>query len=206
MKVNSIRSNVDKPSLCIVVHLLYNLPEHWSSCFLIFAGISRAQIQQVLNQDTTHFMQHPSFTNKPPLKPVNSYTPMERIQADLVDLSAVTVKNDKGSIYKYVLVVIDVFSRFLWLRPLEDKASASVAKELEEVFQTFGNPRILHTDNGGEFSGKVNKLCKTNGIKKVTGRANHPQTQGKVSRVHDHFHAIASLFTLNAGCFFPKGD
>jgi transposase InsO family protein len=152
----------------------------------------------VLNEDPEHFMQHPSFMNKPPLQPVNSYTTMGRIQADLVDLSAVKVKVDSGTTYRYVLVMVDVFSRFLWLMPLTDKASATVCASMETVMQTFGKPKKLHTDNGGEFAGEVNVFCRKHGIKKITGRPHHPQTQGKVSSgtCHEHLKVIPITFWL----------
>ena len=37
----------------------------------------------------------------------------------------------KGIVYRYVLSIMDVFSRFIWLRPLARKTSKVVAAELK---------------------------------------------------------------------------
>ena len=83
------------------------------------------------------------FLNKQPLKPVTASVPMERNQADLVDLSSVACGE-----FRYALVIIDVHSRFMWLKALTSKSAQEVATNLENVWQSFGTPRCLQTDNG----------------------------------------------------------
>ncbi len=56
-----------------------------------------------------------------------------------------------GKLYRYVLIVIDVLSRFVWLRPLTNKSSRDVAKELESIYMEHGAPRIVQSDQVGEF-------------------------------------------------------
>ena len=54
---------------------------------------------------------------------------------------------------------------------------------------------MLHTDNGTEFKGEVEKLCKALGVELVHGRAYHPQTQGCVDwRVGTVKRRLASIF------------
>ena len=55
-----------------------------------------------------------------------------------------------GKLYRYVLTVIDVFSRFVWLRPLTNKFSKDVAKELERIYMEHGAPRIVQSDQAGK--------------------------------------------------------
>ena len=40
-----------------------------------------------------------------------------------------------GTQYNYVLSVLDVFSRYMWLQPLSGKNSAEVLKHLKEIFR-----------------------------------------------------------------------
>jgi hypothetical protein len=40
--------------------------------------------------------------------------PYEQYDADIADLSSLAGENDK---YRYILVVIDIFSRYLWFGP-----------------------------------------------------------------------------------------
>jgi len=65
--------------------------------------------------------------------------------ADLMDMVKFAKYNDG---YSYVLVVIDVFSRYLWLRPLKDKKGRSVAREMEYIFLEGRAPDRIRTDKG----------------------------------------------------------
>ena len=65
----------------------------------------------------------------------------------------------------YVLVVQDVFSRFLWTEALVNKKPQTVAQAFEKILQKAGNaPRSLTTDQGPEFSGPFTDMLNTKGI------------------------------------------
>src|SRR5277367_5497638 len=51
-------------------------------------------------------------------------------QADLADFSSLSRFNDG---YSFVLVVIDVFSKFCWLRKLKDKSSRSIRDGFHDI-------------------------------------------------------------------------
>ena len=72
---------------------------------------------------------------------------------DLMDM----VKFEKWNQgFKYILVVIDVFSKFVWLRPLKNKTGTSVAEAFQDIFDTSGrSPGRLVSDKGQEFNAKV---------------------------------------------------
>ena len=71
--------------------------------------------------------------------------------ADLIDLRSHS-KENQG--YKYVLMVIDVFSKFGWAVPLKTKTASAVAEALESIFENE-TPKKLWVDEGGEFYNKV---------------------------------------------------
>lgn len=59
-------------------------------------------------------------------------------------------KYNKG--FKYLLAVIDVFSKYGFMVPLKDKKGPSVASAFEKIFTTSGRiPNKLWTDKGKEF-------------------------------------------------------
>ena len=89
-----------------------------------------------------------------------------------------------GKTYHYILTVQDVFSRYLWLHPLTRKTSHQVARKLSKLYSEVGPPRVIQSDNKGEFKKAVEKLCQTLGIKIIRGSPYHPQSQGKVERSH----------------------
>ena len=67
--------------------------------------------------------------------------------ADLVDMQAFT-KFNRG--FKYLLAVIDVFSKYGWLIPLKDKTGKSVASALKTIFEER-KPEKMWVDKGKEF-------------------------------------------------------
>ena len=72
--------------------------------------------------------------------------------------------------YKYWLVVIDVFSRHLWLIPVESKHQTHMVRAFTTLFeQTQRRPKNLRTDKGTEFTNRaVKKLLKDQGINAYT--------------------------------------
>lgn len=72
--------------------------------------------------------------------------------ADLVDMQLFS-KSNKG--YKYILMIIDVFSKYGWAIPLKTKTGIEVAKSFADLWKTQKPPRKLWTDKGKEFYNKV---------------------------------------------------
>jgi len=50
--------------------------------------------------------------------------------------------------YRHILVVIEAFSRFVWLVPIKSTGSAETIRSLESVFNIFGKPTELVSDRG----------------------------------------------------------
>lgn len=73
-------------------------------------------------------------------------------QADLMDLQSLSRKNNG---YKYILAVIDCFSKFGWCVPIKKKQPNEIIAGFKIIFEKSGYiPRNLHTDKGGEFVNK----------------------------------------------------
>ena len=72
--------------------------------------------------------------------------------ADLMDMVKFA-KSNQG--VRFILVVIDVFSKYLWLRPLKDKKGTSIVEAFESIFKEGRKPERIRTDKGQEFRAKV---------------------------------------------------
>ena len=60
---------------------------------------------------------------------------------------------------KYLLTVIDVFSKYGWIVPLKSKTGAEVAEAFNTIFKEGRRPDKLWVDKGREFYNKnVNAL------------------------------------------------
>lgn len=84
-------------------------------------------------------------------------------QADLMDMQKLSRKN-KG--YKYILAVIDCFSKFGWCIPIKQKQPSEIIRGFEIIFKKSEcKPRSLHTDKGREFVNKpFQKFLENNNI------------------------------------------
>ena len=68
--------------------------------------------------------------------------------ADLVDMSSYSRST---SDYKYLLTVIDVFSKYGWIVPLKIKTGKEAAMAFQELLTNNAPPSRLWTDQGTEF-------------------------------------------------------
>ena len=96
----------------------------------------------------------------------------DRWFADLIDFSSTPSDNGKRNGLRrtkdgesYILVVQDVFSRFLWTEALVNKTPQAVAKAFEEILARAGTKqRSLTSDLGPEFEGPFKQMLEANGI------------------------------------------
>ncbi len=70
---------------------------------------------------------------------------MERVSIDVTEMGSGAVGQ------KYVLIVIDHFSRFVTLYPLSARTAESVVNKLDMVIEAYGAARVLLEDNAREF-------------------------------------------------------
>ena len=108
---------------------------------------------------------------------VISYGVDEIWAADLVEMQKYS-KWNKG--FKYLLLVIDIFSKYGWIIPLKDKKTKSVSLAFGHIFKkSKRKPEKLWTDKGSEFISKHFKDF----LKKNTIMLYHTQNEEKSSVV-----------------------
>ena len=66
---------------------------------------------------------------------------------------------------KYLLVVIDAYSRFPEVDIVRSTSAAAIIPKLERIFATHGIPSTIHSDNGPPFTSReIEEYMKENGI------------------------------------------
>lgn len=145
----------------------------------LYVGVKEVTVQKVLNELPEKQKIKPRFLNKPPSRPVEASEVMERNQIDLIDFQGLPVEHE-GITYNFVLSVMDVFSRYVFLAALPSKHAHNVAHELYQLYSVVGPPRIIQCDQGGKFKGVVKVVADKLNVKIVRSRPYHPQSQGKV--------------------------
>ena len=94
----------------------------------------------------------------------------------------------EGKTYQYILQIIDQKTLFTLLVKLQTKSAAEVSKHLYRWFAEHGVPQVLHTDNGGEFTGTVLVMELRrffSSLKITTGASRKPWVQGCVEQAHN---------------------
>jgi hypothetical protein len=76
----------------------------------------------------------------------------ETWSVDLADMQQ-WAKQNYG--YKYILTIVDIFTRYAWARPLMTKTGAEVAEAFQKIFEeSKRHPRFFYWDQGKEFLNK----------------------------------------------------
>jgi hypothetical protein len=87
-------------------------------------------------------------------------------QADLVEMIPYEAVNDG---YRYLLTVIDLFSRHAWAKPIKNKTGKEVTRAFREIFDTGRVCQRLQTDEGREFDNRhVQRLLNQRNIRFFT--------------------------------------
>lgn len=83
-------------------------------------------------------------------------------QGDLADMNNISQYNDG---VKYLLVLIDVVSKYLWVEPLKSKNGPTVVAGFNQIWKrTKRRPEKIQTDDGKEFLYK--------GVQEMLGKMN----------------------------------
>ena len=77
------------------------------------------------------------------------------------------------------LVVVDYFSKYLFVRKIHNSTSSAVIKELGMIFSEFGKPQIFRSDNGPCYTSQEFKIFMQNwSIEHRTSSPHYPQSNG----------------------------
>ena len=93
--------------------------------------------------------------SKPPLRnyPTNEiiYNHIDEIWSiDLADMIDYKISNNKG--FRYIFIIIDNYSKYLWAIPLKNKYSQTITNEFSKILTTSNRkPLKLESDRGTEF-------------------------------------------------------
>ena len=114
-----------------------------------------------------------------PLGTISASYPFEKISWDIMGPLPITERGNK-----YILVVTDLFSKWVEAFPLQVTDGLTLTSILmDEVICRYGVPQQLHSDQGSNLNAEVNqKLCQLLGIERTRTTAYHPQGNGQVER------------------------
>lgn len=118
-------------------------------------------------------------------------TPLTQIQVDkkrfnVIHIDIVGPLLPTANYNQYVLTIIDHYTKFLTLIPIQDQSSENVSQTLvQHYIKIFGIPSVIISDNGNSFTAaSFTKLLNDLQIKHVKTTPYHPQTNGLLERQH----------------------
>ncbi|KAH6579289.1 hypothetical protein BASA61_010340 [Batrachochytrium salamandrivorans] len=126
-----------------------------------------------------------------PLTPITSEHPMDVIAMDTAKSFPTSPRGNN-----VLLIAICVFTRFIFLRPLQDNSALAVSSALFSIFTNFGFPRVIQSDNGTEFVNAIVRHLTTSFIS-ITDYL-HRITQGLMAWQSALFRPHVALF-VNSG-------
>ena len=157
-----------------------------------------AEVRQSLAGEPSYTL-HRQVKYKFPRRRLIVGGPNCQYQADLVDVSNISSENDG---MKYLLCVIDVFSKFAWVKPLRNKSGKTVALAFEYILDIEAKraPFYCQTDKGSEFkSHYFQRVLRDRGIRYFVteNQETKAQTVERFQRslqdlMHRHFTASSS--------------
>jgi transposase InsO family protein len=114
-----------------------------------------------------------------PLRTIHAAMPMDHVAIDLAG-PFVEAENTGN---KYLLVVVDVCTRFVFLRAIPGKSGSVVAQELFNLFCLVGFPKVVQSDNGTEFKNELlNGIAARSGVEHRFISPYHPRANGLAER------------------------
>ena len=113
-----------------------------------------------------------------PMRPLKASLPFDHVVMDLIGQLPTT----EGG-HNFILILVDVLTRFIILRPLQAKSAKEVAWTLTRIFADFGVPRILQSDRDTAFLNEtMTKLRTMQGFEQQGIMKYFPRTNGLVER------------------------
>ena len=157
-----------------ISNVYYNLEEGFGSIQETYKK-AKAKDPSISLDDVRNFMRKQPNKQIKGHRGYNSYTaPFARFeyQIDIMVMAPlskdpeVSIKVTKAE-PRYALVVIDIFSKYADVIPMEENNSKSVLSALKQAFKKMGYPMSIYSDNDGAFQSVVKEFFDAEGIEHI---------------------------------------
>ena len=108
----------------------------------------KQDIQNFVSNCRICSMVKPRFVN-PQLKPYLLDSPMQLLVTDFIG----PLPSDHG--FKYILVIMDAFSRFPEIYPVRDMSTKTLIDKFRDFFSRYGFPDAILSDNGPQYRSRA---------------------------------------------------
>ena len=138
-------------------------------------------------QDVEQYCQE-CYTCQKAKPPLPQRSPMVNVpvgrpwQMVAIDILKVPLSSNNN---QYLLVAQDYFTKWPIAIPMPDQKADRISRELVKIFATYGQPEMIHSDQGKNFESTIlSQVLKAFDISKTRTTAYHPQGDGMVERLN----------------------
>ncbi|KXJ78025.1 hypothetical protein RP20_CCG005792 [Aedes albopictus] len=101
-------------------------------------------------------------------------------------------------LYKYLFVVVDAFTKYVWIYPTKTTNAAEVIQRLRHQSELFGNPRRIVSDKGAAFTSHDFKdYCAEQNVEHIEITTGVPRGNGQVERVNQVIVAMLTKLSVD---------
>lgn len=158
-----------------------------------FPRVRRVVIKYIRNCLNCIYFKYKSGPKEGELYPIPKYAqPFHTLHMDHLGPFVKTKQKNK-----YLLVIVDAFTKFVFVSAVRSTKSSQIIRELEIIAKTFGNPRRIISDAGTGFTSKeFNNYCTNRNIRLHIVATGMPRSNGQVERFNKTI--IDAMRTLGA--------
>ncbi len=128
----------------------------------------------------------------------NSYVahePLDEVQIDIADFTEAAESNNG---FRYSLVAVDVFSKYMWAVAIKDKRPSESVRAFTEILKHIGTPKQIYHDNEGAWSSTAFlRIVNGHGIKQIITSSPPPFAERAIQTLKHMIHKRLEGLTIN---------
>ena len=152
------------------------------------------EIKTFVNSYSVNELHKPTQNMKEKYKFIIAFEPYEMIQIDLLDYSKYS-KTNKG--YKYILIGVDVFTRYAYAIPIKSKTPQDVLNGFKQF--DIKQLNAIYSDSGNEYKGVFSKYLKEKNINELKAEVGDHNSLGIIDRFSKTFKTMISKYMTANG-------
>ena len=173
----------------------------WYDLNLKYTGIRLNDVRSVLNRlelSQTHRPINKSSIVRPIVIEKSAFSYM---QMDLINIETLAPFNKQT---KFLLTIIDLFSRYAYVNPIKNNTGVIVSAVLDQFLTSLPKkPSVMSSDNGAEFiNGEVESVFENHGVKHIRSLPNKPESHGAVEAFNKTIKSYLFKFMANENTKF----
>lgn len=130
-----------------------------------------------------------------PIRPILTFDPFDMIGLDFIGPLDLTSRGNK-----YILHVVDYFTRYSWAYALPHNTGPLVKQVMEKFFEEFTVPLVLYSDRGTHFVGRdIKRFWRKCGSLHIPSPASSPRSTGMVEKSNGLLEERLRTLTMAAG-------